>query len=167
MQNKALFSVQSFKHSSGSSSSSVKQTHPLSNNSAERRQQAIHPQNDARWHLGLKRFIPVVAVVANSCKLMTLQRSDVLQSLRLLKSSGPPAFRAGSAALLFWGCALMNMQATELLAPFFYLSQKNRKERKKKNLLRAFNFSEGHTISEFLVFVILAQRQGYVPDNKQ
>lgn len=166
MQNKALFSVQSFKHSSGSSSSSVKQTHPLSNNSAERRQQAIHPQNDACWHLGLKRFIPAAAVVANSCKLMTFQRSDVLQSLRFLKSSGPAAFRAGSSALLFWGCALMNMQETELLAPFFYLSQKNRKERK-KNLLRAFNFSEGHTISEFLAFVILAQHQGYVPDNKQ
>lgn len=166
MQNKALSSVQSFKHSSGSSSSSsVKQTHPLPNNSAERRQQAIHPQNDARWHLGLKRFIPVAAVVANSCKLMTFQRSDVLQSLRLLKSSGPPAFRARSSALLFWGCALMNMQGTELLEPFFYLSQKNRKEKKK--LLGAFNFSEGHTISEFLVFVILTQHQGYVPDNKQ
>lgn len=115
------FSVRSFKPSSGSSSS-AKQTHPPSNNSAERRQQAIHPQNDARWHLGLKRSIPVAAaaaaVVANSCKFMTFQRSDVLQSLRLLKSSGPAAFRDENCARLFWGRMLMNMQPAELLAPF-------------------------------------------------
>lgn len=114
------FSVRSFKPSSGSSSS-AKQTHPPSNNSAERRQQAIHPQNDARWHLGLKRSIPVAtaaAVVANSCKFMTFQRSGVLQSLRLLKSSGPAAFRDGNCARLLWGCMLMNMQPAELFAPF-------------------------------------------------
>lgn len=48
---------------------------------------------------------------------------------------------------------------------FLFIPEKQK--RKKKKLLGAFNFSEGHTISEFLVFVILTQHQGYVPDNKQ
>lgn len=57
----------------------------------------------------------------------------MLQSLRLLKSSGPAAFRDGNCARLFSGCMLMNMQPTELLAPFsIYLRKTVLSAREKK-----------------------------------
>lgn len=99
-----------------------------------------------------------------------MQIDDFPAERRAPVSPPPQVIWPGSVQGRELRSAFLGLRANEyagnrvVSAVFLFIPEK---QKRKKKLSRAFNFSEGHTISEFLVFVILAQHQGYVPDNKQ